>query len=110
MKASAGSFIWFAMKKQVVIVSFVQDTKNAKLYELNGHPAPRIISYSVTMDPERLSPSGDFIRFGQWNDGKGQADEITGWILLDDICVEEVLAEWDGEEFRPAIRSAERAA
>lgn len=98
------------MKKQVAIVSFVQDTKNAKLYELNGHPTPRIVSYSVTMDPARLSPSGEFIRFGASGDGKGQGDEITGWILLEDICVEEVLAEWEGEEFRSVVHSAERAA
>lgn len=96
--------------KQVAIVSFVQDTKNARLYEVNGHPAPRIISYAVTLDPERISPSGDFIRFGQWNDQKGDGDEITGWILLEDLSIDEILAEHDGEQFRPAVQSAERAA
>lgn len=96
--------------KQVAIVSFLQDVNNAKLLADLGHPFPRVTAYSVTLDPERLSPSGEFIRFGVWGDGKGQADEITGWIFVEDIVVEETLAEHDGEAFRPAVQSAARAA
>lgn len=96
--------------KQVAIVSFVRDFKNAHMLEGMGHPAPRVVSYSVTIDPERLSPSGEFIRFGVWGDGKGQADEITGWILLEDLSIDEILAQHDGEQFRPAVQRAERAA
>jgi hypothetical protein len=96
--------------KQVAIVSFVRDFKNAQMLESLGHPTPRVISYAVTLDPERISPSGDFIRFGQWNDNKGAGDEITGWILLEDLSIDEILAEHDGEAFRPAVQSAQRAA
>lgn len=96
--------------KQVAIVSFVRDFKNAEMFQALGHPVPRVISYAVTLDPERLSPSGEFIRFGVWNDDKGAGDEITGWILLEDLSIDEILAEHDGEAFRPAVQSAERAA
>lgn len=97
--------------RQVVIVSFDQEMSNAKLLNDLGHPAPRVICYAVTLDPARLSPNGQFIRFGQWGDGLGQGDEITGWVPLDDISIEEVLAEWDGEQFRPfEVQSAARAA
>jgi hypothetical protein len=64
----------------------------------------------VTIDPARLSPEGEFIRFGMGNDELGQGDEITGWIALADLTVEEILAEWDGEKFRIFEPSAERAA
>jgi hypothetical protein len=38
-------------------------------------------------------------------------DEITGWVLLDDLTIEEILAEHDGEAFRPyVVESAARAA
>lgn len=97
--------------KQVAIVSFDQDISNSKLLNDLQHPAPRVISYQVTLDPARLSPAGDFVRFGQWSDGGGAGDEITGWIHLDDLTVEEILATWDGEAFRPfVVQSAERAA
>lgn len=96
--------------KQVVIVSFDQDVSNAKMLNDLGHPAPRVISYQVTLDPDRLSPNGDFIRFGQWSDDGGAGDEITGWIHLDDLTVEEILAEWDGTQFLAVEPSAERAA
>lgn len=96
--------------KQVAIVSFLQDVKNSKMLADLGHPSPRVVSYQVTIDPERLSPDREFIRFGVGSDNKGQGDEITGWILLEDIVVEEILAEHDGEAFRPAVQSAERAA
>lgn len=96
--------------KQVAIVSFDQDVSNAKLLNDLQHPAPRVISYQVTLDPARLSPAGDFVRFGQWSDGGGAGDEITGWVHLDDLTVEEILAEWDGTQFRVVEPSAERAA
>jgi hypothetical protein len=96
--------------KQVAIVSFLQDVKNAKMLADLGHPSPRVVSYQVTIDPARVSPDGEFVRFGQWSDGQGAGDEITGWILLEDIVIEEILAEHDGEAFRPAVQRAERAA
>ena len=98
-------------KKQVAIVSFDRELKNVKILDDLGHPAPRVVTLQVTLDPARLSPEGNFVRFGQWSDGLGQGDEITGWVLLDDLTVEEILAEHDGEAFRPyVVESAVRAA
>jgi hypothetical protein len=99
-------------KKQVAIVSFDQDLKNAKLLNDLGHPSMRVVTYQVTLDPARLSPEGQFVRFGQYSDGLGQGDEMTGWILLDDLTIEEVLAEEDSDGIlRPYVtESAERAA
>lgn len=96
--------------KQVAIVCFDQDLKNADLLNSLGHPAPRIVCYQVTLDPARLSPEGEFIRFGMGGDGPGAGDEITGWVALADLTVEEVLAEWDGEQFRVFEPGAQRAA
>lgn len=96
--------------KQVAIVCLATDRDNAKLLADLGHPVPRVVFYSVTLDPARLSETGEFIRFGQWGDGAGQGDEITGWIPVKEIVVREVLAEWDGTQFRPFVQSAERAA
>jgi hypothetical protein len=96
--------------KQVAIVCFDQDLKNADLLNSLGHPAPRVVCYQVTLDPARLSPEGEFIRFGMGNDELGQGDEITGWIALADLTVEEILAEWDGTQFRVFEPSAQRAA
>lgn len=89
----------FPSDKVVAIVAFERDLKNAEIMESLMHPVPRVIQYQVTFDPERLSPSGDYIRFGGHGDGKGAGDEITGWIHKDDIAVLEVIAEWDGENF-----------
>jgi hypothetical protein len=98
-------------KKQVAIVSFDRDLKNAKILDDLGHPSMRVVTYQVTLDPARLSPEGQFVRLGQWGDGLGAGDEITGWVLLDDLTVEEILAEHDGEAFRPyVVESAVRAA
>jgi hypothetical protein len=97
--------------KQVVIVSLQTDVNNNRLLTALSHPAPRVVYYQVTLDPARVSPDGVFVRFGQWNDGEGRGDELTGWIPLDELNVEEILAEHDGEAFRPyVVESAERAA
>lgn len=97
--------------KQVVIVALETDESNHELLKSLCHPAPRIVYYQVTLDPNRVSPDGEFVRFGQWGDGLGQADEITGWIPMNELNVQEILAEWDGKEFRPyVVESAVRAA
>jgi len=96
--------------KQVAIVCFDQDLKNHDMLQSLGHPAPRVVHYQVTLDPERLSPDGEFVRLGQGNDGQGQSDEITGWIPLIDLTIEEILADWDGEQFQIHEPGAERAA
>jgi len=48
--------------------------------------------YQVTIDPTKVSPSGEYIRFGVH-----QGDEILGWQRVDALTVLEVLGEWDGD-------------
>lgn len=55
--------------------------------------------YQVTIDPNRVSPSGEFIRFGIHDQSKdGAGDELCGWQRCDALCVVEVLGMWDGDE------------
>lgn len=98
--------------KCVAIVCFETDVRNAKLFSDLGHPVPRVVQYQVTIDPDRVSPTGDFIRFGQGGDGAGQGDEITGWVKKDEMIIVEILAECDSEGIlRPVISpTLERAA
>lgn len=46
--------------------------------------------YQVTIDPQNISPSGDFIKFGATN-----GDEIMGWQRCAALTVIEVLGEWE---------------
>ncbi len=55
--------------------------------------------FQVTIDPDRASPSGEFIRFGvEHNTARGMGDEIQGWQRCKAISVVEILGDWDGEE------------
>lgn len=47
--------------------------------------------YRVTIDPANLSPSGEFIRFGDT-----QGDEITGFRPVADVLIEEIIGEYSG--------------
>lgn len=47
--------------------------------------------FQVTIDPAKVSPSGEFIRFG---DSPG--DEIVGWQRGKAISVVEILGKWEG--------------
>jgi hypothetical protein len=49
--------------------------------------------YQVTIDPRCISPSGEFIRFGQH-----PGDQIVGWQRCKAMSVEEVLGKWEGSE------------
>lgn len=49
--------------------------------------------FQVTVDPDKRSPDGEFIRFGT-NPG----DELVGWQLVSAIGVVSVLGEWDGDQ------------
>ena len=44
--------------------------------------------YQVTIDPDFLSPSGDYIRFGMTG-----GDEIQGWQRVESMTVCEILEE-----------------
>jgi hypothetical protein len=54
--------------------------------------------YQVTIDPARVSPTGEFIRFGIHGDGNGASDELCGWQRCDALSVVEILGEWNGDE------------
>jgi hypothetical protein len=55
----------------------------------------RIVYYQVHIDPNQLSPKGGFIRFTQSPDeadgGGTQLSEIHGWVLMEDIIIDEIL-------------------
>ena len=72
-------------KKSVCIVKFGPVTPTDGL-----RPAEY---YQVTVDPDKVSESGKFIRFGM-----NQGDEIQGWQRAEAITIVEVLAEWNGDE------------
>lgn len=48
--------------------------------------------YQVTLDPRFVSPSGEYIRFGQT-----KGDELVGWQRVDAITICEVLAQYPEE-------------
>jgi len=48
--------------------------------------------YQVTIDPNTLSPSGEYIRFGLY-----QGDEITGWQRVEAMTVVEMLGPSDAK-------------
>lgn len=60
------------------------------------HPS---INFEVTIDPARALPGSDFVRFvrfGAWaGDKKGHADELTGWMHLNDWEIVHVIGEVD---------------
>lgn len=58
--------------------------------------------YQVTIDPENLSPSREFIRFG-----KTHGDEIMGWRPVTDIIVEEVIGQYKEGWTPPKINGTE---
>jgi hypothetical protein len=70
-------------KKCVAIVRFGPLTAN------DGYRAGEY--FQVTIDPDKVSPSGEFIRFGT-TDG----DEIVGWQRCAAMSVVEILGEWVG--------------
>jgi hypothetical protein len=49
--------------------------------------------YQVTIDPQCISPSGKFVRFGE-NPG----DEIRGWQRCAAMSVVEILGKWDDDK------------
>lgn len=62
--------------------------------ETMGPDVPRAGKfYQVTIAPSHLSPSGEFIRFGAVH-----GDELLGWQEVDDIYIEEVMAEYEPAE------------
>lgn len=61
--------------------------------------------YQVTIDSEKISPSGDYIRFGSV-----PGDEIMGWQRCEAITVVEILGEWvEGDEKAQSFKWGEQA-
>lgn len=79
----------YPSKKCVAIVCFERDLKNAEILDSLMQPYPRVVNYQVVLDPENVTNSGEYVRFGG-----NVGDEITGWLHLDDVVVLEVMAEW----------------
>lgn len=52
----------------------------------SGRPMCHQVIYQVRIDPEKLSPSGDYIRFEH-----AENCEIHGWKRVDEIQILEVL-------------------
>lgn len=72
-------------KKSVAIVKFGPATPTSGM-----RPAEY---FQVTIDPAMVSPSGEYIRFGE-----NQGDEIMGWQRVEALTVLEILGEWDGDK------------
>lgn len=49
--------------------------------------------FQVTIDPQKISPSGEFIRFGSH-----PGDELVGWQRVDWLAIEEILGVWTDEK------------
>jgi hypothetical protein len=62
----------------------------------------RIIYYQVHIDPNQFSPVGDFIRFTQSTaeaeEFRTQISEIHGWVLVEDIIIDEILEQTEVQE------------
>ncbi len=50
------------------------------------------VHYQVTLDPELVSPSGQYIRCGSH-----PGDEVIGWQPIGELVIVEKLAEWVGD-------------
>ena len=64
------------------------------------HLHTRQIYYQVTISRDHLSPSKDYIRFGDCH-----GDELTGWLPLEELDLHEVLAEYLPGAALPYIQS-----
>ena len=54
-------------------------------------PLTRQVFHQVTIDPYQTSPSGDYIRFEQFDSNGNTVSEVHGWVDIDDIVIDEVL-------------------
>ena len=54
--------------------------------------------FQVTIDPKKVSKSGEFIRFGM-NPG----DEIMGWQRVAALTLVEILADWEDDDTPPTM-------
>lgn len=60
-------------------------------FKQDAHPQRRTTQYQVFFNPDRMSPSGEFIRFSQNPQESKDISEVHGWVKLEDIVVDEIL-------------------
>lgn len=76
-----------------VIASFHEYTTKVRAIVKFGHAHPKMGEragefFQVTIDPNMVSPGGDYIRFGMY-----KGDEIQGWQRIEGMTVCEMLGE-----------------
>lgn len=86
--------------KTVAIVVFSRERRNAEQAKALGTMSPRLVHYQVTIDPDQITPSKKYIRFG------APADEIVGWQPVDAIEILEILAEEKNGELITLAKAA----
>lgn len=78
-------------KRCVAIVYFGLDrTEEGPLPFGIGHVPGQF--FQVTLSPDRVSPSGEFIRCGDF-----PGDELMGWQRTEMLIAAEILGFWDGD-------------
>ena len=82
-------------QKVVAIVSY-RNLQNDQM-EQNELHRPGLF-YQVTIDPKMVSPSGEFIRFGN-----APGDELIGWQRVSALRIEEILAQWENDTDPPQL-------
>jgi len=85
--------------KCVVIVHY--RIGSPALYNEGHAPQNPACLLQVTLDPDKISPSGRLIRLGDTN-----GDEIIGWTKLAALNVVEILGTTDGKIVKPIITNA----
>jgi hypothetical protein len=60
--------------------------------------------FQVTIDPKMVSPSSEYIRFGNY-----PGDEIIGWQKAQSITIIEILGSWGEDEDSPVLRYASKS-
>ena len=78
-----------------------REIKKCKAIVMFGPPRVHMgerpaVFYQVTIDPSKVSPSGEYIRFGLTEN-----DEIVGWQKISALTVVEILGEFDANGLYP---------
>lgn len=81
------------------IVSIKQPTDALVVFiPESGRPMCHTVVYQVHIDPSKLSPSGDFIRFDHADSQGNVQSEIHGWKRVDEIEIVEILEVFDVQQ------------
>lgn len=70
--------------------------------EEEGRPMSRLTLLQAVIDPEMLSPSGEFIRMNH-----SRHSEVHGWVRVDSLVIDEILdSEFAEEKEREQLEAA----